>query len=128
MNQAKNPVSIHRPGGISSHAIEIPANARVLHLSGQIALQVDGSVPPTIEEQTEVVWQRIRAILAEADMAIQDIVKITSYLISADDYEGFAAVRARHVAGHRPASTAVIVAALVKPEFRVEIEVIAAKA
>lgn len=127
MNQPRNPLSIHRPGGISSHAVEIPPNSRVLHLSGQIALATDGTVPGTIEEQTELVWQRIKAILAESRMTVADIVKITSYLVSPGDYEGFAAVRAKHLAGHRPASTAVHVSALVRPEFRLEVDVVAAR-
>jgi 2-iminobutanoate/2-iminopropanoate deaminase len=97
-------------------------------MSGQVALTVDGSIPATIEEQTELVWNRIKTILADAGMSIRDIVKITSYLVSADDYAGFASVRARHLDGHRPASTAMIVSALVRPEFLVEVDVVAAKA
>ena len=127
MNIRRNPTLIHAPGAIASHAVEVPPNARVLHLSGQVALAIDGSSPATIEEQTELVWNRIKTILADAGMSVPDIVKITSYLVREDHYAGFAKVRARHLDGHRPASTAMIVSALVRPEFLVEVDVVAAK-
>ncbi len=128
MNISRNPASLPPPPGISAHAVEIASNTRVLYISGQVAIRSDGSIPVTIEEQTDVVWKRISAILSEAHMAVHDIVKITSFITKAEDYAGFAEVRARHLGAHRTASTAVIVAALVKPELLVEIEVVAARA
>ncbi len=88
----------------------------------------DGTIPVTIEEQTEVVWQNILAVLADAGMGVADIVKITSFLTRYENFSKFAEVRAGFLGSHRPASTSVIISALAKPEFLVEVEAVAAKA
>jgi len=127
MTTAHNPASIFPPAGISAHGIGVPAGARLLFVSGQIATRPDGTVPEGIEAQTEVVWQKIRAVLADAGMGVSDIVKLGAFLTRPADYPAFAQVRARHMGEHRAASTAVFVPALVKPEWCVEIEVVAAR-
>ena len=78
--------------------------------------------------QTEAVWQNIVAILAAAGMKITDLVKITSYLTSLASFPAYAADAAKFLAGHRPASTSLVICSLVKPEYLVEVEAIAAKA
>jgi len=60
-------------------------------------------------------------------MTLQDIVKTTIYLVDRGDYATFAKVRAEILNGHKPASTLVYVSGLVKPEWKVEIDVIAAR-
>jgi len=123
-----NPESTAAPNGSYSHGVEIPPNARWLYVAGQIPVRPDGSIPSTIEEQTEVVWTNIKAVLAGARMGIRDIVKITSFLTRYENFPRFAQVRAGFLDGHRPASTSVIISALAKPEFLVEVEAVAAKA
>ena len=76
MLKVHNPRSIAAPIGTYSHGIEVPPAARWLYVAGQIGVRPDGSVPSTIEEQTEVVWQNILAVLADAGMGIGDVVKI----------------------------------------------------
>ena len=83
---------------------------------------------PTIEEQTEVVWQNILAVLADAGMGISDVVKITSFLTRHENFARFAQVRAKFLGSHRPASTLLVISSLARPEFLVEVEAIAAKA
>jgi 2-iminobutanoate/2-iminopropanoate deaminase len=123
-----NPKATAAPNGVYSHGVLVPANARWLYLSGQTGTRPDRSVPAGVEEQTEVVWQNILAVLAEGGMAVTDIVKITSFLTRAEDYAKFAPVRAKYLGSHRPASTLLVVSALARPEFLVEVEVVAAKA
>ena len=60
-------------------------------------------------------------------MGVGDLVKITTYLVSPDDLAAAGAARARFLEDARPASATVIVKALVKSEWRIEIEAIAAK-
>lgn len=122
------PKSVAAPNGPYSHGVEVPPNARLLFLAGQIPIRPDGSIPSTIEEQTEVVWRNILAILAAAGMGIADVVKISSFLTRFENFPQFAATRAKFLGGHRPASTTVVITALAKPEFLVEVEAIAAKA
>jgi enamine deaminase RidA (YjgF/YER057c/UK114 family) len=104
----------------------IPPNARVAFIAGQVGLAPDGSLPDTLEGQAEQAWVNVMAAVRVAGMTADNIVKITAYLIEADDYAAFAAARARHLGDARPASTALLVKQLLKPEWRFEIEAVAA--
>jgi enamine deaminase RidA (YjgF/YER057c/UK114 family) len=128
MLKVHNPRSIGAPIGTYSHGIEVPPGARWLYVAGQIGVRPDGSVPATIEEQTEVVWQNILAVLADAGMGIGDVVKITSFLTRHENFPRFAEVRAKFLGSHRPASTLLVISSLARPEFLVEVEAIVAKA
>src|SRR5712675_3474798 len=128
MLKVHNPKSVAAPIGTYSHGIETPPNARWLHVAGQIGVRPDGSVPATVEEQTEVVWQNILAVLADAGMGIGDVVKITSFLTRHENFPKFAQVRAKYLGSHRPASPLLVISSLARPEFLVEVEAIAAKA
>jgi enamine deaminase RidA (YjgF/YER057c/UK114 family) len=127
MAKFHNPATIADPIGTYSHGVEVPPNARWLHVAGQVAVRKDGTVPSTIEEQTEVAWQNVVAILDAAGMKVTDLVKITQYLVRLDLFPAYAAARAKFLAGHRPASTGLIISSLVRPEFLVEVEAVAAK-
>ena len=101
MLNVHNPRSIAAPIGTYSHGIEVPPGARWLYVAGQIGVRPDGSVPATIEEQTELVWQNILAVLADAGMGIGDVVKITSFLTRHENFPRFAQVRAKFLGSHR---------------------------
>jgi 2-iminobutanoate/2-iminopropanoate deaminase len=123
-----NPKAGPAPNGPYSHGVIVPPNARWLVAAGQTGTRPDGSIPAGVEEQTEVVWQNILAVLAEGGMGVTDIVKVTSFLTRAENYPKFAPVRAKVLGSHRPTSTLLVVSALARPEFLVEVEVVAAKA
>ena len=123
-----NPSTIADPAGTYSHGIEVPPNARWLYIAGQVGMRKDGTVPLTVEEQTEIAWQNIVAILADAGMQVTDLVKITQFLVSLDDFQKYAATRSKFLGTHRPASTGLIVKSLVRPNWLVEVEAVAAKA
>lgn len=127
MLRAVNPKTIPDPIGTYSHAIEVPPNARWLHISGQIGVRADGSIAPTFEEQAGIVWDNIVKILADAGMTPRDLVKITNYVTTLEHFGAYAAIRAKALGDARPASTALLVGALVKPELMVEVEAVAAK-
>jgi 2-iminobutanoate/2-iminopropanoate deaminase len=128
MNRKLNPSTIALPGGRYTHAIEVPPGARWLVVSGQVGVAPDGSTPEDIGGQTENCFRNIAAILADAGMSLADVVKITVFLINEDEIAGFRAARDRVTGEARPASTLVVVSRLVRPEWRVEIEALAAKA
>jgi 2-iminobutanoate/2-iminopropanoate deaminase len=100
---------------------------RTLYVAGQIGIDAKGVASPDFEAQTRQTWSNIAAILGEAGMTLQDIVKTTIYLVDRADYAAFVKVRAEVLNGHKPASTLVYVSGLVKPEWKVEIDVIAAR-
>lgn len=119
-------IDIARQIGRYSDAVMIPAGFDVLHVSGTPGLQPDGGLPKDVAAQAEVAWRNVSAALSAADMKITDIVKVTQWLVDEADLPQYVQVRSRHLAEHQPASMLAIVPALVWPEIRLEIEVIAA--
>ena len=128
MNKKHVPDTIAPPLAAYSHGIEIAPNARVLHTAGQVGILPDGTTPEGIEAQTEATWANLMAILESAGMGIDDVVKVTTYVTSEDDFWPMAQVRARFFGDARPASTGIVVKALAKQEWLVEVELVAAKA
>lgn len=122
-----NPPGIASPAALYVHGMEVAPGARWLYVSGQVGTRPDGSVPADAGEQAEIVWGNLVAILASAGMDVHDIVKITSYVVAPDHLAPLRAVRERVLAGHKPASTLLVVAALARPELLVEVEAYAAK-
>jgi enamine deaminase RidA (YjgF/YER057c/UK114 family) len=131
MNRELRPASIAPPAAAYAHGVEVPAGSRLVFSSGVVPTRADGTTPDAISEQAALVWNTLAAILAEGNMAIGDIVSITTYVVatpnlSADLREVMAA-RDAALAGHLAASTLVTVPALARPEWKMEIAVIAAK-
>ena len=124
----RNPSSIAPPQARYSHSVEIPANARTLYVSGQVGVNPQGALAPTIEEQSENCWRNIKAILEDAGMSLDDLVRVNSYITDARFVEGFRIGRDRVITGdHIPASTLVVVSGLAAPDMLVEVEAVAAK-
>ena len=127
MLEKLNPAAIMAPFKNNyHHAVVIPANARIVYVSGQVGLRADGSLPDTLEAQADQAWQNLTACIGETGMGPKNIVKINAYLIDADDYPAFADARAKHIGDARPASTAVLIKQLLLPEWRFEIDAVAA--
>src|SRR5258708_567482 len=127
MNRAFSPATIHAPASAYSHAIEVHAKARWLVVSGQVGIAPDGKVADGVEAQLEQIYANIAAALTAAEMGIADLVKLTVFLTRAEDVAVARRVRDKHMAGHKPASTLVIISALVSPALLAEIEALAAK-
>ena len=127
MHQAYNPSVIAPPLGKYSHAIEVSPNARWLHISGQVGVRPDGTIAETFEEQADCAWRNLLAILAEAGMGPEHIVKYSTFITNAEHIGVFRTVRDRHIGDRRPASTLLVIAGLAAPELMIEIELIAAK-
>jgi enamine deaminase RidA (YjgF/YER057c/UK114 family) len=96
------------------------------YISGEVGVVPDGTVPENIEAQAEACWQNIIAILADAGMDVEDLVKITTFLVRPEDVAAAGAARAKHFADARPGSATIIVKALVNPAWLIEIEAVAA--
>ena len=127
MIRAFNPKTIAAPVATYIHGIEVPANARLLFISGQVGMRPDGTLAASIEEQSEAAWRNIVAVLEDAGMGICDIVKITSFVTRREDLRNYGAVRDRYLAAHRPTSTLLVVQGLARPELLIEVEAFAAK-
>jgi 2-iminobutanoate/2-iminopropanoate deaminase len=114
--------------GAYSDALEAGPGLRWLITSGTPGLSSAGELPDNISGQAELAWEHVARMLDRAGMTVGDIVKVTQYLTRAEDIPAYAAVRSRFLAGVRPASMLLVIPQLVKPEFLVEVEVIAARA
>ena len=81
----------------------------------------------TAVEQAQVVWTNLLAILAEAGMVASDVVAVTTYVVVGEQLPPIMAERDRALDGHLAASTLITVPALARPEWLVEISLIAAR-
>lgn len=131
MNNELRPASLAPPAAAYAHGIEVPAGSRLVFTSGVVPTTADGTTPSSLEDQARLVWGNIAAILAEGDMTTTDIVSVTTYVVAtttlADDLKIVMAARDRALNGHLAASTLVTVPALARPEWKMEIAVIAAR-
>jgi enamine deaminase RidA (YjgF/YER057c/UK114 family) len=121
------PQSIRKPFARYSHAVEVPAGARWLVCSGQLGISIDDDIPDSVEAQAILCFESIRACLTDAGMSFEDIVRINAYVTDRAHMTPYMAVRDRFVADPAPASTLMIVSGFTRPEFKVEVEAIAAR-
>jgi enamine deaminase RidA (YjgF/YER057c/UK114 family) len=122
------PKTIRAPFARYSHAVEIPPGARWLVCSGQLGIAADDQIPEAAEAQAVLCFEAIGACLAEARMSFADIVRINAYVTDRAHMAAYMTVRDHYVAQPPPASTLVIVTGFTRPEFKVEVEAIAATA
>lgn len=107
------------------HAMEVVAPERFLFVSGTMGLDPDGEPGAGLDIQLALIWNNIRTILASAGMSTDNIVRLTSYLRSAEYAEANAAARIAALGSRRIATTAILAETL-SPDWLVEIEVVAA--
>ncbi len=120
------PAAVPRPVAEYAQGVEV-SGGRTLYVAGQVALDGEGRLvgEGDIRAQARQVFRNIRAIIEEAGGEMTDIVKLTTFLTSMDDYPGFVEVRSEFLPAPWPAATLVAVSALVRPEWLVEVEAIA---
>lgn len=120
------PSSIRAPFARYSHGVEVPAGHRLMLCSGQLSITTDDQIPGSSEEQTELCFQNVAAVLESAGMGLADIVRINAFVTDRAHLPGYMKVRDRLFADPAPASTLMIVSGFAREAFKVEIEVIAA--
>ncbi len=123
-----NPEGLVRPGTYTP--VVATRGGRTLYVAGQIALNEKGELVGAgdLAAQAEQVYQNVGLALKGAGATMNDLVKITVYVVNLkpEQRDLMGKVRARHVnKDNPPASTLVGVQALAKPEFLVEVEGIA---
>jgi 2-iminobutanoate/2-iminopropanoate deaminase len=112
---------------IYSHGTEVAAGSRMLFLSGQFGIAPDGRLPAEFPEQATLAMANIESLLVAAGMTNSNMVKLNYYLTRASDAPTLAAIRReRWAATEPPAVTAIVVSALARPEYLIEIEAVAA--
>ncbi len=84
------------------------------------------TLPEDVGEQARACWRTIEGVLAEAGTSLGNVVRATYYVTDAAYAEPVLQVCGAVMREVRPAATIVIVAGLLRPEMKVEIEVTAA--
>jgi enamine deaminase RidA (YjgF/YER057c/UK114 family) len=106
----------------------VVARGRTVFVRGQVGQDLEtavnvGSGDPAA--QTEKAMQNLRTLLAEAGASLEHICKITIYLTDPRFRESVYRVVGRWLKGVYPVSTGIVVAGLGRPEWLVEVDVIA---
>lgn len=123
-----NPPSIAPPFARYAHGVSVPSGMRLVVTSGQLGLTTAGEVPEGAHAQAAVCFTNIDAILAEAGAGRGDVVRINAFVTDRAHMAGYMQARDAWLADvtRLPASTLMIVSGFTRPEFVVEVEVIAA--
>jgi 2-iminobutanoate/2-iminopropanoate deaminase len=123
---AFNPPGVAVPFGAFSNAAWQPPG-RVLHLAGQVGVDEDWNLigPGDMEAQSRQVLLNLKAILNNVGGEMNDIVSVIVYVTEMEPLMAVHEVRKEFFSEPYPASTLVQVAALVKPEFLIEISAVA---
>jgi len=110
-----------------------------IYVSGTSARRADDSIAGAtrgssgawmldIRAQTRAVIENIRDILAAADASLGDVVEVSTFLVSMDDFAGYNEVYGEFFGVDGPARTTVAVAQLPHPQLLIEIKAVAWKA
>ncbi|MDQ1049775.1 enamine deaminase RidA (YjgF/YER057c/UK114 family) [Streptomyces sp. V4I2] len=114
------------PSAQYSHVVL--GTGRFVAVSGQLALDEDGRLVGEGDPaaQARQVFENLRRCLAAAGTTFDDVVKLTYFVTDMAHLPAIREARAAHIPDDRlPASSAVQVASLVRPEFLMEVEAFA---
>jgi 2-aminomuconate deaminase len=107
-----------------------------VYVSGTSARQPDNSIAGAsaddlgtarldIREQTRAVIENIRGVLASAGADLTDLVQVTTYLVSMNDFGGYNSVYGEYFSEDGPARTTVAVHQLPHPHLLIEMQAVA---
>lgn len=120
-----NPASVSTPRGYSHAAVVDLGTCRMLILSGQVALDNNGSLvgKDNFEMQAEQVFQNIKSIVEAAGGKMDDVVKLGFFVRDVSQLQTLRAVRDKFVnVKNPPASTLVQVSKLFRDDILLEVE------
>ena len=121
------PADIRAPFGNCAHGIEVAAQCRLVQ-TGQLGVRADDTVPQDALSQARICFENIRAILAAADMGPGHVIHLRAYVTDRAHMAAYMQARDAFL-GERavlPTSTLLIVSGFTRPEFKVEVEALAA--
>jgi enamine deaminase RidA (YjgF/YER057c/UK114 family) len=91
-------------------------------VSGTGPIEADGSCAATAADQARRCLEIVVAALQEAGATADDVVRTRTYLVDAADWQAVGRIHGEVFGRAKPASTMIVVAALLDPGWRVEIE------
>lgn len=132
MPKVITPREFGAPLGMYSHGMLAPGG-ELLVVAGQVGVGRDGKVAgDDVVSQTKQAFENVRAVLEAGGCRWRDVVRLQTFLVSADDIPGFMKARQEVFPGWfpdgaYPPNTLLVVSRLVRPELRVEIEAMAVR-
>ncbi len=125
-----NPHDVQPPFAPLSWGVELASPRRMVFVSGQVGADASGRIATGFLEQCRLIWHNVGSVLRDAGMVPADIVRtgifITRHVEMTEEVtRGFNALRVAFLGDHRPASTMIMVHALMNPQWLVEIDAIA---
>ena len=119
---------IHKPFGNYSHGV-LNNKTGLLVTSGQLGVGKDGHIPYSFSEQAELCFFNVSAIIEEAGFELKDVMRVNTFLTARENFQEYMSVRDKFFEDViiKPASTLLIVSGFTKPDFLIEVEVIAQK-
>lgn len=118
-----NPFKVQAPNQeIYSHGVSSSFPHRSLHLSGQYGIQSNGELAQGFSAQCRQAILNLEAVLRDANMSLDNLVKMNFYLTNRQYMSELDSVRLELLNGVRPAITTVIVAGLVFPDWLIEVD------
>jgi len=97
----------------------------LVFVSGQVGVGAEGNALEEFEAQARRVFDSIKALLESAGASMEDVVKVSAFLVDRKHFPTYNRVRSEYFKSRFPASTTVIVKRLVAPEYLVEVEAFA---
>ena len=122
-----NPAGMSAPFNPYSHGAEVQAGSRMIFFAGQVGSDLDGNVPADFESQIHNTYRNIRTILNDAGMELDNLVKLTTFLIDPEHGPMMREIRKSYLGDHKPAHTLLYISRLADPEFLIEVEGFAAE-
>jgi len=116
----------HRPFSNYAQEVAIDPGARVIHVAGKVGAHADGKIAKTPQEQHELCWANLLAILAAEGLDHTSIVDAHVFITDRAHIGLYRETRDRMLKGHRAAATLLIVAGLAHPDLVVEVAAVAA--
>ena len=126
------PHGVAKPQGLYNHAISV-SSGRLLFIAGQVPIDENNQLVGSgdFNAQMDQVFKNLGYILESADASFDSVVKFTTYLTRSQDLSAFYEKRAEIFAdiyrdGRYPTNTLVVIDQLVREEWLIEIEAVAA--
>ena len=116
------------PKSVGYSQVAMVTGGTVVFVAGQVALDKSGNVvgKDNFRAQVQQVFENLKAAIEAASGTFNDVIKLNAYFLDLSHLPEFREVRDRYVnVKNPPASTAVQVPKLFRPEFLVEIEAVA---
>jgi 2-iminobutanoate/2-iminopropanoate deaminase len=110
-----------------SQAWRVDGAGSIVFVSGQAPISADGQLvgEGDFEAQVRQVFSNLRTVVEQAGGGLEAVVKLTVFLTDMTRLRDYTRIKGEFFTGGQPASTAVGVTALARPEMMVEVEALA---